>query len=264
MPAETVTICSWNVNGLRATLKTGDLQAWLARDRPDILGMQEVKATPDQVDEATWRELGYEATWHTADRPGYSTALLLTRIGLANIRTGIGDAEFDSEGRVIQADLGDVTLLTAYFPNGGNKAVRLDYKFRFNAAFLRTVADLAASGREVLFMGDMNVAHGEIDVARPAEAIKGVGFRPDEREWFDRFVAAGFVDTFRALHPGVTDAYTYWEPWRERRQRNIGWRIDYVMVTPGLLPRVRRAFMCPDVMGSDHCPVGVELELPGA
>jgi len=256
-----VIICSWNVNGLRATLKTGDLQKWLAESRPDVVGMQEVKATPEQVDASAWRDLGYQEAWHPADRPGYSGALLLYRTPPVAIRTGIGIAEFDIEGRVIEADYRDFTLTTAYFPNGGNKGSRLDYKFAFNEAFLGRMNALRDAGRPVLFMGDLNVARLEIDVARPEEAIKGVGFLPSERAWADRFAADGWTDTFRHHFPALAGAYTYWEPWRERRARNIGWRIDYVWASADMLPRVKRAFIESHVMGSDHCPVGVEIEM---
>lgn len=259
-----LTICSWNVNGLRATLKTGDLQRWLAADEPDVVGMQEVKATPEQVDPAAWRDLGYQETWHCAERPGYSGTLLLTRPNAEPeaVRCGLGFPEFDSEGRVIEADYPGFTLLAAYFPNAGNKAVRLDYKLAFYDTFLAHIDALRAAGRSVVFMGDLNVAHTELDVARPEEAAKGTGFLPVERAWVDRVIEHGYVDTFRALHPDARDAYSYWDAWRDRRARNIGWRIDYVFVSEDLLPRVRRAFIRPEIMSSDHCPVGIVLELP--
>jgi exodeoxyribonuclease III len=256
----TLTICSWNVNGLRATLKTGDLQKWLAERKPDIVGMQEVKATPEQTDQSAWRDLGYQEAWHTAERPGYSGALLLFREPPEAIRLGIGIPEYDAEGRVIEADYPGFTLLTAYFPNGGKKGgERLPFKLDFYEAFLARVDALRAGGRGVVFMGDLNTAHTELDVARPDEAIKGTGFLPEERAWLDRYRAAGYIDTFRALHPEARDAYTYWDAWRDRRARNVGWRIDYVMVSEDLLPRVKGAFIESYVMGSDHCPVGIEL-----
>jgi exodeoxyribonuclease-3 len=256
-----LTICSWNVNGLRAVLRTGHLRGWLERDLPDIVGMQEVKATSDQVDPAAWRDLGYQETWHAAERPGYSGALLLYRPTLEAVRAGIGIEEFDVEGRVIEADLGPITLITAYFPNGGKKGDRLPYKYSFYTAFLERASAIRAEGRSVVFMGDLNVAHLDFDVARPDEAIKGTGFLPDERAWLDRFTAGDFVDSFRALQPDLTGAYTYWEPWRERRARNIGWRIDYIWVSSDLVPSLKRAFIVSDVMGSDHCPVGIELDV---
>ena len=255
-------ICSWNVNGLRATLKTGDLQRWLAEMQPDVVGMQEVKATPDQVDASAWRDLGYQEAWHTAERPGYSGALLLYKSEPQAIRLGLGLPEFDSEGRVIEADFPGFTLLTAYFPNGGKKdGSRLEFKLNFYQRFLERVNAIRASGREVVFMGDLNTAHTDLDVARPDEAAKGTGFLPVERAWIDAYLAAGYIDTFRALHPGLEGAYSYWDAWRDRRARNVGWRIDYVMVSPGLFLRVRRAFIESAVMSSDHCPVGIELDV---
>ncbi len=257
----TLKICSWNINGMRATVKTGGLQAWLSNSAPDVVGLQEVKATREQLDPATWEAYGYDACCHPADRAGYSGSLLLTKQQPLAIRTGIGIERFDVEGRLIEAEFPAFTLLSAYFPNGG-KGDRLPFKLEFFERFLERICALRAAGKRVVFMGDVNIAHREIDVARPAEARKGTGFLPVEREWIDRFAANGFIDTFRALHPDVEGAYTYWDAWRERRARNVGWRIDYVFVSDDLLPRVRSAFIESSVMGSDHCPVGIELEVP--
>ena len=256
------TICSWNVNGLRATLKAGHLQSWLETTRPDVAGFQEVKATPEQVPDEPWTALGYRSWWHPAQRAGYSGAILLSKEEPLDVRIGLGLEEFDLEGRVIQADFPEFTAITAYFPNAGRGVERMQYKLDFYAAFLEHVNSLRAKGREVVFMGDFNVAHLDIDVARPEEAIKGTGFLPQERAWITRYLEEGYSDTFRLLHPDQPDQYSYWDAWRERRARNIGWRIDYVMVSEGLRPAVRRAFIQQEVMGSDHCPVGIELELP--
>lgn len=259
----TLKICSWNVNGLRAAIRTGDFQAWLETSAPDIVGMQEVKAMPEQVEEALWHTHGYNSHWHTAEKAGYSGALLLSKPVPDAVRAGIGDEEFDREGRVIQADYGNLSVITAYFPNGGKRGTpRLDFKLRFYAQFLDHVARLRRAGRGVVFMGDLNTAHRESDLARPEEALKGTGFLPEERVWIDRYLEAGYVDTFRHFHPNAQGAYTYWDAWRDRRARNVGWRIDYVFVSPDLLPRVRNAFIEQQIMGSDHCPVGIELEVP--
>lgn len=256
----TVKICSWNINGIRATIKTGDLQRWLADSKPDIVGMQEVKAVPEQV-EHVWEELGYTGQWHTAERAGYSGALLLSRFEPAAVRIGLGIPQFDSEGRVIEADFPEFTVVTSYFPNAGRGVDRMAYKLSFYKAFLERVDELREQGRSVVFMGDFNVAHTEMDVARPEEALKGTGFLPIEREWIDRIIGHGYVDTFRLLHPDQRDTYSYWDAWRDRRARNVGWRIDYVFVSPDLAPRVKSAFIQGEVMGSDHCPVGIELEI---
>ena len=256
-----ITISSWNINGIRATIKTGSLQDWLATSAPDIVGLQEVKALPAQLPTEPWAELGYRSYWHPADRAGYSGALMLSKHEPLSVRLGLGIAQFDSEGRVIEAEFPQFTVLSSYFPNAGRGVDRMSYKFDFYAAFLARADALRAEGKSVIFMGDFNVAHHEIDVARPDEALKGTGFLPDERAWIDRIIEHGYVDTFRALHPDATDAYSYWDAWRDRRARNVGWRIDYVFVSEDLLPKVRRAFIQPEVMSSDHCPVGIELEI---
>jgi len=257
----TLKICSWNVNGLRATIRSGDFQNWLATSAPDIVGMQEVKAFPDQVDPSPWLEQSYSSWWHVAERPGYSGSLLLSTLPPEAVRTGIGIAEYDREGRVIEADYRQFTLLSVYFPNGGATNERLAFKLNFYAAFADRLEALRAAGKSVVFMGDLNVAHHEIDLARPKEAKSQSGFLPAERAWLDRFAARGFIDTFRALHPDTAEAYTYWDAWRDRRARNVGWRIDCVFVSDDLLPRVRSAFIESNVFGSDHCPVGIEIEV---
>jgi exodeoxyribonuclease-3 len=258
----TVTICSWNVNGLRATIKAGHLGAWLQTSQPDIVGFQEVKATPDQVSEEPWTALGYRSWWHPAQRAGYSGAILLSKQEPLDVRIGLGLEQFDVEGRVIQADFPDYTVVTAYFPNAGRGDDRMQYKLDFYAAFLAHMNDLRGQGKNVVFMGDFNVAHEEIDVARPDEALKGTGFLPAEREWITRIIENGYTDTFRHFHPDARDQYSYWDAWRDRRARNIGWRIDYVMVSESLISHVKRAFIQQEIMGSDHCPVGIELEFP--
>ena len=255
----TLRICSWNVNGLRASLSSGTFPTWLDESAPDIAGLQEVKARPEQVEEHPWLGAGYEAAWHPAEKSGYSGALLLTKRAPTSLRLGLETPEFEREGRVVEADFGEFVLLTSYFPNAGRKLARLDFKLAYYEAFLERIVTLREAGRSIVFMGDLNVAHAEMDVARPNE--KETGFLPVEREWVDRVIASGFVDTFRALHPDQAEAYSQWDPWRQRRERNIGWRIDYVFVSEDLLPAVRSAFIEREALGSDHCPVGIELDL---
>jgi exodeoxyribonuclease-3 len=257
----TISICSWNVNGLRATIKGGFLQSWLESSQPDVIGFQEVKATPEQVPDEPWTALGYRSWWHPAERAGYSGAILLSKQEPLEVRIGLGIEQFDAEGRVIQADYPEYTVITSYFPNAGRGIERMAYKLDFYGAFLDHLNRLRDQGRKLIFMGDFNVAHNEIDLARPEEALKGTGFLPQEREWISKYIENGYVDTFRALHPDERDAYSYWDAWRDRRARNIGWRIDYVMVDRELMPKVKQAFIRADVMGSDHCPVGIELEV---
>ncbi len=255
-----VRIASWNVNGIRASVKSGHFQEWLESSAPDIAGIQEAKATPSQVEDV-WAARGYEAYWHPAQKAGYSGALLLTRVPPRSITLGLGIDRFDEEGRVVQAEFDAFTLLTAYFPNAGRGEDRMRYKLDFFDAFLAHCDALRAAGRSVVFMGDLNVAHNEIDLARPDEALKGTGFLPIEREQVDKIIEHGYVDTFRAHHPAERDAYTFWDPWRDRRARNIGWRIDYVFVSDDLAQNVTSAFIEPQVMSSDHCPVGIELDV---
>ena len=261
LAVNTVKICSWNVNGLRATIKSGHLHAWLQSSQPSVVGFQEVKATPDQVPDEPWTALGYRSWWHPAQRAGYSGAILLSKEEPLEVRLGLGLEHFDVEGRVIQADFPEYTVLTSYFPNAGRGDERMQYKMDFYAAFLNHVNHLRDQGRSVIFMGDFNIAHNEIDLARPDEALKGTGFLPHERAWITKIIENGYVDTFRSLHPDARDAYSYWDAWRDRRARNIGWRIDYVMASDDIAPKVTSAFIESDIMGSDHCPVGIELEL---
>jgi exodeoxyribonuclease-3 len=220
-----------------------------------------VKATPDQVPDEPWTALGYRSWWHPAQRAGYSGAILLSKEEPLEVRLGLGLELFDVEGRVIQADFPDYTVITSYFPNAGRGDERMQYKLDFYEAFLEHVNHLRAQGRNVIFMGDFNIAHNEIDLARPDEALKGTGFLPQERAWITKIIENGYVDTFRAKYPDATGAYSYWDAWRDRRARNIGWRIDYVMASKDIASKVSNAFIESDVMGSDHCPVGIELEL---
>lgn len=256
-----VRIASWNVNGIRHVISTGDLAGWLAATSPDVAGFQEVKAAQDQVEERLWLDLGYHEWWHPADRSGYSGILLLAKQEPDDVRLGLGIHEFDREGRFIEASFGKLSILTTYFPNGQKKNVRVPFKLRFIEAFFARVQELRAAGQSVVFMGDLNVAHTDNDLARPAEAAGNTGVLPEEREWIDRFIAAGYVDTFRHLHPADFEAYTFWDPWRDRRKRNVGWRIDYVFLSQDAMPALTSAFVEPQIMGSDHCPVGIELDL---
>lgn len=254
-------IASWNVNGIRHAIQTGDLAGWLQASAPDVAGFQEVKATPEQVAERPWRDLGYREWWHPAQRSGYSGILLVAKPEPDAVRIGLDIPEYDAEGRVIEATFGNLSILTTYFPNGQKKNVRVPFKLQFIDAFFRRVQELRAVGRSVVFMGDLNVAHTDGDLARPAEAAGNTGVLPEERAWIDRFLAEGYCDTFRHFHLDDFEAYTFWDPWRDRRKRNIGWRIDYVFVSGDLVPRVRAAFIEPQIMGSDHCPVGIDLDL---
>ena len=250
-------ILTWNVNGLRAVARKGFLN-WLEEEDPDILCVQEIKAMPEQVDEGLRDLPGYHSIWNPAARKGYSGTLIYTKEKPAITAKGIGIERFDTEGRIIQADYGDFVLLNVYFPNGRAREERLQYKLEFYDAFLEHIDALVQSGRDVIFCGDVNTAHNEIDLAHPKRNSKISGFLRVERDWLDKVLQHGWVDTFRHFHPD-TVKYTWWDYRNAARERDVGWRLDYFMVNSALLPRVKEAFIMSEVMGSDHCPVGVEL-----
>ncbi len=253
-------LISWNVNGLRSALAKG-LIDWLAATTPDILCLQEVRAMPAQLGGEPWRALGYRAAWHAAERAGYSGVLTLTRTAPLAARVGLGVPEFDAEGRLLVADYPGFTLLNAYVPSGQRDRGRVEFKLRFYAALLALVDELHAMGRSVILCGDLNTAHHAIDLARPRANQHTSGFLPEERAWLDTYLAHGLVDAFRALHPDEPGHYTWWSTVTNARARNVGWRLDYFLVSAGLMGAVGAAEILPQVAGSDHCPVVLELEL---
>jgi len=255
-----VKLVSWNVNGIRAVARKGFLD-WLTDEAPDVLCVQEIKAHPDQLVQGLREPSGYRAYWNSAQRKGYSGVATLSRLEPLRVEAGFGEDEFDVEGRVLMAEYPGFKLFNVYFPNGRRDLGRLDYKLRFYAAFLVYCDALHAQGEQLIVCGDFNTAHRPIDLARPRQNEKTSGFLPEEREWMDRYLAHGFVDAFRALHPDETDQYTWWMYMRNARARNIGWRIDYHLISESLMPAVIRATLLSDVMGSDHCPIVLELDV---
>jgi exodeoxyribonuclease-3 len=249
-------ILSWNVNGIRACLKKG-FADYVEAEQPDIICLQEIKAFSDQVPYEFSDE--YTVIWNSAKKPGYSGTLLATKLPVLDQRLGLGDEKHDQEGRVIAVEHEDFWMATVYTPNSKNELQRLPYRSaEWDVDFLAHVKELEKT-KPVVFCGDLNVAHQEIDLARPANNHKSAGFTPEERMGFDNIVAAGFLDTFRALHPDAEEEYSWWSYRAAARKRNVGWRIDYVCVSPELQPRLKEAFIQQDVHGSDHCPVGVVL-----
>ena len=253
------TLYSWNVNGLRAAQRHG-FEKWLARTKPDILGLQETKAHPDQIDEALREPEGYQTHWSSAERKGYSGVALYTRIEPLNVKYGLGEESFDREGRTIQADFENFTVITSYVPNGSRDHSRVSFKMDYKACLMETCNRLRAKGRGIILCGDINTSHREIDLARPKQNAKHTGFLPVERAWIDDFTAQGYVDTFRVLHPEAR-VYSWWAYWGGARERNVGWRLDYFFVSPELMPRVLAAEIHTDISGSDHCPVSITLDL---
>jgi len=250
-------IVSWNVNGIRAAQGKGFLD-WLNRETPDILCLQETKARPEQLAPELMKPIGYETYWNYPEKKGYSGVATYSRRVPLTVSYGLGDTMLDTEGRVIETEHEDFTLLNIYFPNGKKDALRLKYKMDFYDAFLVYADGLKAQGKKLIICGDFNTAHKEIDLARPKENEKISGFLPEERAWLDKFISHGYADTLRHLHDEPAK-YSWWDYKTRARERNIGWRIDYFFVSEDLLPNVKGAFISPNVMGSDHCPVGIIL-----
>ena len=250
-------LVSWNVNGLRATLGKG-LAEKMDELGADVLCLQEIKARPEQVADL-WLASWPHALWNPAQRPGYSGVLILSKVAPLSTSVGIGVPEHDTEGRVATMEFEDFFLVCCYTPNSQNELARLPYRQDWDTAFRHYVCTLAEK-KPVVFCGDLNVAHEEIDIARPDTNHFSAGFSDEERAGFTRLLEAGFADTFRRLHPDTRDAYSWWSFRGGARARNVGWRIDYFCVSEPLMPRVKSAEIHPDVTGSDHCPVSVVVE----
>lgn len=252
-------ILSWNVNGLRAVVKKGFFD-WLRNEPADIICIQETKIQKQQVPQAFINPFGYQSYWSCAERKGYSGVVTYSKFEPQAVEYGFGIERFDVEGRIVITKFPEFTLINVYFPNGKRDRQRLDYKMDFYDATLDFCNDLRKKGEKLVVCGDYNTAHKEIDLANPKENAKTSGFLPIERAWIDKFISHGYVDTFRLFHsePGQ---YSWWTYRFKARERNIGWRIDYHFVSEDLVPAVKDTFIMQDVMGSDHCPVGIELEI---
>jgi exodeoxyribonuclease-3 len=257
----TVRIVSWNVNGLRACAKKG-FRAWLGRSRAEIVGVQEVRALPDQLPDTVREPRGFHSYFAPAERLGYSGVGLFARRPADRVDASLGEPRFDAEGRLQIARFGRLVVVNGYFPKGsGNERdnSRVPYKLDFYRALFDRVQRLRRGGARVLVMGDLNTAHREVDLARPKQNTANSGFLPEERGELDRWMDAGWVDTFRHFE-SEGGHYSWWSQRFGMRARNVGWRIDYVLASPAAMRYVRGAFIQPDVKGSDHCPVGVDLD----
>jgi len=249
-----VKLISWNVNGLRAVLKKNFLE-FLATEQPDILCLQETKCTPEQV-EQLWPAT-YTTYWNSAEKKGYSGTAIFTRQRPLQVTPHIGVAEHDREGRVLTAEYPDFYLVNVYVPNSQRELARLPYRQQWDIDFLKYLRQLDRK-KPVIVCGDLNVAHTELDLANPRANIHNHGFTAEERQGFSNFVSAGFVDTFREFEKSGGH-YSWWSPMGGARSRNVGWRIDYFLLAERLRPRLKKAWIRPDITGSDHCPVGIEL-----
>jgi exodeoxyribonuclease-3 len=249
----------WNVNGIRAIKNKGFLE-WFHRKSPDILCLQETKAQPDQLDADLKQQPGYHVYWAWPERKGYSGVALYSKEEPINIKDDFDEKSLDIEGRVIIAEYTDFTLFNVYYPNGKAGPERLNYKMTFYDVFLKYADALKGKGKKLVICGDVNTAHKEIDLARPKENSKVSGFLPEERAWIDKLISHGYIDTFRQFNQ-EPNQYTWWDLKSGARARNVGWRIDYFFVSENLLPAVTSAFILPEVMGSDHCPIGITLKI---
>ena len=253
-------ILSWNVNGIRAAQKYGLLD-WLCKESPDILCVQETKARPEQLSKDLLEPQGYYTYWNYPERKGYSGVATFTKNEPVIVEYDLNTLKVDSEGRIVITKYEEFSLMNVYFPNGKKDEERLNYKMEFYEAFLEHVRPLIASNEKLVVCGDVNTAHKEIDLAHPKANEKVSGFLPVEREWMDRFVANGFIDTFRHFNE-EPEQYTWWDVKSRARERNIGWRIDYFFISENLVPYLTNAFIMPDILGSHHCPIGITLQIP--
>jgi exodeoxyribonuclease III len=251
-------LLSWNVNGLRAVMQKGFMD-FLGVEAPDLLGLQETKLQADQIPPVLLNPDAYRSYWSHADRKGYSGTALFSRIEPVSVSLEFGHPDFEGEGRVVRADFPKTTFYNVYFPNGQMNETRLQYKLRFYDRFLEQILVLRDQGRHVVICGDFNTAHKPIDLKNPKANENTSGFLPIERQWLDKLVEHGFVDTFRAFddRPGQ---YSWWSYLGKARDRNTGWRIDYFFADKAFMPHVKRAFIRQDIFGSDHCPVGIETD----
>jgi len=252
-------LVSWNVNGLRSIAKKG-LFEWFHQEKPDVLCLQETKIGAEQLTDELSSFPGYVSYFAHAEKKGYSGVALYLKDKPLSVKEGLGIKRFDQEGRMVSADYGRFVLLNVYYPNGKSSAIRLKYKLDFYDAFYDFQAKLRKQGKSLIVCGDVNTAHKPIDLARPKENENISGFLPVERAWIDKFLDAGYLDTFRIVNQAPHN-YTWWHMVTRARERNVGWRIDYFFVSTDLEQNLVNATIEPQVMGSDHCPVTLTVNL---
>lgn len=255
-------VLSWNVNGIRAAARKG-FRNWLDQCDGTFVGLQEVRALPEQIP----KDLQDPEGWHkhivAGERKGYSGVGFYSRMEPDHVETSMGVEEFDREGRIHILTFGSLRIANVYFPNGNGKNrdnSRVPYKLAFYERLYEMLHDDFKAGRPLLVIGDFNTAHQAIDLARPKQNRETSGFLLVERQEFSRWTSSGWVDTFRHYHPDEPDHYTWWRQWGGARENNVGWRIDYILASPGAMPFVQDGFILPEDMGSDHCPIGIEID----
>lgn len=252
-------LISWNVNGIRAVASKNAF-SWVDTYQPDILCLQEIKAEYEQIPTDLFTHPLTHRYVNSAKKKGYSGTMSLSRIPFADTSTDL-QIDHTEEGRILEHRFGDTVLFNVYFPNGQQSEERLAHKMRFYADFLEHMQTLRKQGKRIIVCGDVNTAHREIDLAHPKANENTSGFLPVERAWIDTLLHVGYVDTFRHVHGDQKDAYSWWSYRAGARSRNVGWRIDYFFISEELAPRLNDAFILPEIEGSDHCPVGIDIEL---
>ena len=248
---------SWNVNGIRAIAKKGFID-WFLEESPDILCLQETKAHPDQLNQELTKIEDYHSFFSSAEKKGYSGVAIYSKTKPNNVKNGFGIEKFDSEGRILIAEFDKFVLFNIYYPNGKQSKERLQYKLDFYEAFLECANEYKNQGMGVIFCGDVNTAHKEIDLSRPKSNAKVSGFLPIERAILDKWVENDYLDSFR-IYNSEPEHYTWWDYKSRARDRNVGWRIDYFFISNNLENNLSKAFILSDVEGSDHCPIGIEI-----
>jgi exodeoxyribonuclease-3 len=252
-------IISYNVNGIRAAISKGLLD-WLKSENPDVICLQETKIQEEQIDKMAFEYLGYHQYWSSAQKKGYSGVGILTKQKPEAAHIGMGIEKFDNEGRLLRLDFKDFSLINSYFPSGTTGDVRQDFKMEYLEAIMKYASELLTQKSNLVLCGDYNICHKPIDINHPERHKKSSGFLPEERAWMDDFLDIGFVDSFRNFSQ-ESDKYSWWSYRAGSRAKNLGWRIDYHMVSVALEEKLNNAGIMPDVMHSDHCPVWIDLDL---
>lgn len=253
-----VKIITYNVNGIRSAISKGWIH-WLKATSPDIICLQEIKATPDQIDPTPIRKLGYDLYWYPAQKKGYSGVAIFSKIKPDHVEYGCGIKKYDDEGRVLRLDFGDVSVMSVYMPSGSSGEDRQAFKMVWLADFQKYIDGLKKKRPKLIICGDYNICHKPIDIHNPKSNANSSGFLPEEREWIDSFMKTGFIDTFRLFNKEPHN-YTWWSFRANSRTKNLGWRIDYVLISDILGKKLKRAAILAEAIHSDHCPVMVELD----